>query len=134
SVKVLADRTGATPLGDDAECRPVTPYAKAKLEGERLARAGVSGSAPVAVLRLAPGYGDGSKGNLDRLVRITERRWMPLLPRSSGRRSMVHVDDVAALVAELVRAPRDLQMVVSDGERYSVREIQDRARAHSRPS
>jgi nucleoside-diphosphate-sugar epimerase len=125
SVKAMTDTTPDGPVDESAGCWPTTPYGKAKLDGERLVTER-AGDVPAANLRLTPVYGPGSKGNLDRLVRLAEKRWAPLLPKRCGERSMVHVDDVAALVVAIARQPASFTAIVSDGERYSPREIQDR--------
>lgn len=128
SVKAMADTTPDGPLDERSPCRPATAYGEAKLAGEHLV-AERAADIPTAVLRLTPVYGPGSKGNLDRLVRVASKPAFPLLPRGCGMRSMVHVDDVADLVVSIARAPASFMAIVADGLTYSPRDIQDRVRA-----
>jgi nucleoside-diphosphate-sugar epimerase len=125
SVKAIADETPGGPMTEASACHPVTPYGESKLAGERAVVAALDGRVPVAILRLCPVYGPGSKGNLDRLVRLGTRRRLPLLPRACGHRSMIHVDDVADLVVAIAQNPTTFTAIVGDGEQYSPRAIQE---------
>lgn len=129
SVKAMADTTPSGPLTETDSCNPATHYGRAKLRGEQLASARLEDSSCLlAIVRLTPVYGVGCKGNLDRLLQITSRRWLPLLPTDSGKRSMIHVDDVASLVAAILRINTSGTFIADDGEQYSPRHIQERVR------
>lgn len=134
TVKVYGDRTSEAGVHERALEQPSSAYGHAKLAGERLADDLLRGSEiPYTVLRLNPVYGPGAKGNLERLVRLSRRRLVPWLPRRSGRRSMIHVDDVARLVAQLVTRPIPGIFIVDDGNTYTAREIQELCRGRDRP-
>lgn len=134
TVKVFGDATSSEGVDDDAPTRPTSPYGRSKLEGERFAEQLLTSTDVVlATLRLNPVYGPGSKGNLDRLIRLSHRGTVPWLPRRSGRRSMVHVDDVARLVTALVDRPVRGTFIVDDGEAYTPRQIQELSRGRTRP-
>lgn len=124
SVKAMTDTTPAAGIDETFGCNPQTPYGKSKLAGERLCEGELDGQR-LTILRPTPVYGNGSKGNLDKLVRLTSMPWFPYLPRTSGRRSMVHVDDLARLVAELVSKPVPGTFIVDDGRTYSPRQVQE---------
>jgi nucleoside-diphosphate-sugar epimerase len=130
SVKAMADRTTSIPLTENEPCRPTTPYGRAKLRGEQLAGDILSGSTSrLVILRLTPVYGPGSKGNLNRLLAASSRRWMPLLPLEAGARSMIHVEDVASLVLAALSAPAAGVFIADDGLHYVAGEIQRRVRS-----
>lgn len=129
SVKAMADRTPGGPLTERDACHPTTPYGLAKLRGEQLAFDALQDSpCRLAIVRLTPVYGIGSKGNLKRLLRLAGKRWMPLLPADCGERSMIHVDDVASLVATMLRKDVVGTLIADDGRRYSPRKVQQRVR------
>jgi nucleoside-diphosphate-sugar epimerase len=121
SVAVLGEH-GCFP--EDATPAPATAYARSKLAAERIVLA--TAAEPV-VLRLPLVYGPGLPGNLARMVASVRTGRFPPIPRVRNRRSMVHVDDVAAAVALAVcdaRAP-GRAYTVTDGRAYSTPEIVD---------
>ena len=129
SVKAMADRTSAVALTESDACSPTTPYGRSKLEGERLAKKALEGSGcRLAVVRLPPVYGPGSKGNLERLLEVARKGWMPLLPADVGGRSMVHVRDVASLVSAILDRQAAGTFIAEDGLHYTPRGIQQHAR------
>jgi UDP-glucose 4-epimerase len=68
-------------------------------------------------LRPALVYGPGMKGNLARLIAAVRRGWLPPLPETGNRRSLVHVDDVAQalLLAAAQPAAAGRTYFVTDG-------------------
>jgi nucleoside-diphosphate-sugar epimerase len=104
---------------------PVTTYGKAKRAAEELVLAANSDSMQTCVLRIPPVYGRGAKGNLSKMVAATASGWFPPLPDNTGKRSWVHVNDVAQavmLVASHPSAAGQLYLV-TDGEPLSSSEI-----------
>lgn len=92
--------TGRDPYRADDPPAPVSPYAVSKLEAERglWDIAGRTGLA-VAVVRPVLVCGPGAGGNLARLAALC-RRGVPLpLGSVANRRSLIHVDDLADLLA-----------------------------------
>ncbi|MDA8390123.1 MAG: NAD-dependent epimerase/dehydratase family protein [Gammaproteobacteria bacterium] len=76
------------------------------------------------VVRPALVYGPGMKGNLARLL-VWAARPVPLpIPKGLALRSLIHRDDVAAvIVALLARTERSPPWVVSDGQAYTLWDI-----------
>jgi len=100
---------GETPTcaTETAPLRPISPYGKHKLEGERLVRA--SGLSH-AILRPANIYGPRQRGDLEGgVVAIFLQRWregreLVVFGDGSAQRDYVYVEDVAsAVVAALAR-------------------------------
>lgn len=105
---------------------PATPYGRAKRAAEaRVLGVGREVGLHAVNLRLALVYGSGMKANLARLVEAVRRGWLPPLPETGNRRSLVHVDDVcqAALLAAAYPAARGQTYLVTDGRPYSGREL-----------
>ena len=136
SVKA-AGEPGDMLADEDFDRPPTTPYGRAKREAEELVMGTASESGMHAVvLRPAPVYGPGWKGNLSRMFRAVQAgRFLPP-PDTGNRRSMVHVDDIAE--AALLAVDRPLAdgrvFVLCDGEAYSTRRIyQAMCRSAGRP-
>ena len=122
---VKAAGPGCDEVQDETvQVRPDTPYGRSKLAAEQLVLEGGYVPEPV-VLRPTMVYGVTRKGNLPRMIEAIRRGRFPPLPATSGRRSMVHVADVASaalLVSGASRAAGQ-RYILTDGRRYSTREI-----------
>jgi len=112
------------------DCRPSTEYGRAKLAAEQLVLSTSPSHLHWTILRPAMIYGIGAPGNLSFMTRLIRAHMLPALPRHMGRRSLVHVADVARaalLAAGDVRSSR-ATFIVTDGQPMSLREIQDEIR------
>lgn len=133
SVKAMAETTHGEPLTETAECAPASGYGRSKLRAEHLVADRLrTTTCGLTILRLTPVYGEGSKGNLARLLRWAGRRWFPRLPPGSGGRSMIHVGDVADLTVMVLSQRIGGTMILDDGLVYTPRAIQDKLRARQR--
>jgi len=125
SVAVMPEGS-ASELDETAKPAPTTPYGRAKLQAEDLVlEMNGKGGMRTVSLRLPMVYGPGHKGHLPRMIRAIERGIFPPLPQYSGKRSLVHVDDVvdaAILVAERPEAAGQVY-IVAEPRAYSSREI-----------
>jgi nucleoside-diphosphate-sugar epimerase len=81
--------------------RPDSAYGRAKLQAEEGLRRLESSDFHVTVLRPPLVYGPGVKGNLEKMLRAVHR-W-PVCPLGipDNRRSLLHVDNLAALILHL---------------------------------
>jgi nucleoside-diphosphate-sugar epimerase len=125
SVKAVGD-PGPRCVNEDWDALPETPYGQAKRAAEEQVLAVGRESAMHTVnLRPALVYGPGMKANLSRLVQAVQRGWLPPLPETGNRRSLVHVDDVvqALLLAARHPAAAGQSYFVTDGRTYSGREL-----------
>ncbi len=77
---------------DDGPPAPDTPYGRAKLEAEGVARDACHAT---AILRPALVFGPNDRGNIARLIRLVDRRMAFVVGDGSNRKSMVHVDNLA---------------------------------------
>lgn len=105
------------PIREDDEPAPATPYARAKLEAERLVAERTGGTAVSA--RIGTVYGPGENGPraIPSFVRALAAGRRPVLHGAGADvRDYVHVDDVAAaLVNACVRSQEGLPGVVNVG-------------------
>lgn len=123
SVKAMGE--GYAEAQDESEHpAPETWYGRTKLEAERLVLDGGYVPEPV-VLRPALVYGQGAKGNLERMIDAVRAGRFPPVPEVGNRRSMVHVDDVvsAAMMAAIEPAASGRVFIVTDGQPISTREM-----------
>lgn len=133
SVKAMGEGLDR-PYRETDEPRPTDAYGQSKLDAERLlldvARAG---PLEVTVLRPPLVYGPGVGGNFVRLLALARAaRRVPLpLGGIANRRSLVHVDNLAAAITSAVSAERAVTGVflVSDGEDLSTSELLGRLAA-----
>lgn len=131
SVKVMSE-PGDECIDEDWPGDPATPYGRAKRAAEHaVLEAGAKYGMHVVILRLAMVYGRGGRGNLERMARGIRAGWFPPLPETGNRRSLVHVDDVVAVMRLVAERPEanGRTYIVADPRAYSGREIYDAIRA-----
>lgn len=116
SVKAMAE-PGAICADEQLRAEPENAYGRSKRAAEEaVLSVGKQTDMHVVNLRLAMVYGAGGRGNLERMARLVKRNLFPPLPETGNHRSLVHVDDVVAvmrLVAEDVRATGRTYIVAS---------------------
>lgn len=130
SVKAMAE-PGDACVDENWPGEPITPYGRAKRAAEEaVLEAGAKYGMHVANLRLAMVYGRGGRGNLERMARGIRAGWFPPLPETGNRRSLVHVDDVVAVMRLVAQVPaaNGRTYIVADPKAYSGREIYDAIR------
>ena len=116
------------PIRETSPLTPRTAYGRTKLEGERVLRERASQHGySWTVLRLPTVYGPGQKadGLFDQLVKMALNGSLPGRIDWPGRTSIIHVDDVAAVMMDLAERPqaaREIYCVASD-ESLTVGEI-----------
>ena len=114
-------QAAATGVGD------VTGYGQTKLQAERLLQeAALAGQIDIAILRAVNVYGPGMKGNINRMISMIDKGRLPPLPEIKNQISLLSSQDLsqALLLAMESAKPIENPITVSDGERYSVAEIE----------
>ena len=113
-----------TPVDEQIETVPDTPYGQSKLDAEKLVLSG-NYIDNVTVFRPCMVYGPGAKGNIIKLIKALKRGIPFLLPEFNNKRSMVDVRDMVKaviLAAEKTEAKNQVY-IVSDGKTYSTRQM-----------
>ncbi len=114
SVKAMAD-PGEVCADEDFSGRPDTAYGQSKRAAEEaVLDAGRQYGMHVVNLRLAMVYGHGGRGNLERMGRLVQQGWFPPLPETGNHRSLVHIDDVVAVMQQVAGDSR------ADGRTYII--------------
>lgn len=114
SVKAMPE-PGEMCADENLDGEPNSDYGRSKRAAEQflLAHADQYGM-HVCILRLSMVYGPGSRGNLERMMRLVRRGVFPPLPETCNHRSMVHVRDVVSAITLVAREP------VANGKIYIV--------------
>ncbi|MHB8253927.1 MAG: NAD-dependent epimerase/dehydratase family protein [Acidiferrobacter sp.] len=106
-----------------AECSD-DEYARSRRAAEDLVRG--AGLVATAIVRPALVYSAGMRGNLDRLLTVAAGRLPLPIPHGGPLRSLIHKDDLVAVLVALTRLPQaSVTYTVSDGHPYTLREIYD---------
>lgn len=127
SVKAMAE-PGDDCIDEDWPGEPESAYGRAKRAAEdAVLEAGAKYGMHVVNLRLAMVYGRGGRGNLERMACGIRAGWFPRLPETGNRRSLVHVDDVVAVMRLAADTPaaNGRTYIVADPCPHSGREIFD---------
>lgn len=106
--------------------RPDTPYGRSKLLAEQLLRrACADSSIEWCIVRAPIVYGPGAPGNMQRFLRLLERRVPLPLGRATAARSMIYVDNLVDILALCGRAAgaAGQTFLVADEEVVSVAEL-----------
>jgi UDP-glucose 4-epimerase len=122
SIRAQSGPVSSTILTESQEPRPTDPYGRSKLEAEQgLSALGLDWAAlrPVLV------YGPGVKGNMAALLELARSSWPLPLGGLKGRRSLLSLDNLAAAVDTVLKAPGPLRrpFIVADPEPVTVPEI-----------
>lgn len=122
STVAVSDRNGPVsgPLNEMSPCVPRTAYGLTKLRGEEILRSRAeSGKYTYTILRLPTVYGPGQKkdGLFDLMRDLAARGALPARLNWPGKTSVIHVKDVAAIMADLAQRPEaanEMYCVASD--------------------
>ncbi len=130
SVKAMAE-PGDACVDEDWPGEPLTPYGRAKRASEdAVLDAGAKYKMHVVNLRLSMVYGQGGRGNLDRMAEAIRSGWFPPLPDTGNHRSLIHVQDVVEVMRLVADHPQanGRTYIVSDPRAYSGQEIYEAIR------
>jgi GlcNAc-P-P-Und epimerase len=99
SVLVYGSTSSAVPITEDHELNPQDDYSSSKLGGEQAATTACSKAGiDLVILRPVPIIGEGSRGNVSRLVRAIDRGRFVWIGNGENKKSFVYVSDVARAV------------------------------------
>jgi nucleoside-diphosphate-sugar epimerase len=91
---------------ENSVCNPESPYARSKLESERIAiEAAGDAKIRLTILRMATIYGSGDPGNVARLIRAIDRSRFVWIGSGSNRKSLIHKEDAARACFAPVNSP-----------------------------
>jgi len=113
-------------LDESNQKKPDGIYGVTKREAElRLLDIGKGSEMFVSIIRPSLVYGPNVKGNLKLMLAGIKKGWLPPLPETGNKRSMIHVDDLVRAILLVVGegcANREI-FIATDGSPHSSREI-----------
>lgn len=105
SVAIYGHRA-ESPIGESAEPRPESSYARSKYLAEQEAmRIAESGGPRLIILRLATVYGKDDPGNVARLIGAIDRGRFLWVGDGRNRKSLIYREDAARACVEALGAP-----------------------------
>lgn len=129
SVKAMGPPHDEHPRNESDLTLPVDAYGRSKREAElQLEALCRDGAMRLIILRPCLVYGPSPRANLRLLAQLA--RWWALRPPEGGQRSMIGLQDLVDLVAQLVRQPpaQSHTWLVADGRPCSARQMYDALR------
>jgi len=126
SIKVNGECTYDTPFAADDSPNPQGPYAVSKLEAEtRLRKIGEESTMETVILRPPLVYGQGVKGNFQRLTSLVETGVPLPLASIQNQRSLISLERLIEIIILCVTQVEVANQIclVSDGEDLSTPEL-----------
>lgn len=102
TIKVYGDNTASEVITLDTPCAPDDAYGRSKYEAEQGLLALDSPAFGISILRLPLVYGAGVKGNLWKLLQLTDSPYPLPFKQIDNRRSMVYIGNVVAFIQKIV--------------------------------
>ncbi|MGE5616042.1 MAG: NAD-dependent epimerase/dehydratase family protein [Bacillota bacterium] len=136
TIKVLGEETGATPFRASDEPRPQDEYARSKHAAECAVRE-IAGAIGWTIVRSPLVVGPHVRGNLRSLLRLADSPWPLPLGAIDNRRTLVQVDDLAALLCLCAQSPQAQRRVFLAGDAEAIsttRLVESLRRAFGRPA
>jgi nucleoside-diphosphate-sugar epimerase len=124
TIKVYGEEPGAGVIDESTPVVGDSPYARTKIEAERIVLAAASeGGLSTAVLRLCPVFGRGDKSNVQAMIRAIDRRRFVLPGGGHNRKSIVHISTVTEVARAAVDSRAGGVFLVADAEAPTMREL-----------
>ncbi len=114
---------------DDPLPAPINHYAMTKKAGENIA---LSSKVPAVILRPRGIYGQGDNTLLPRLMRVAQKRPLPLMRGGNAQIDLTHVEDVVGSIMAAIKAPKSVDQMafnISSGEALRIVDIVEKVSA-----
>lgn len=92
-------------ITEDTPTKPKNAYGRSKLEAEKLIKSLKSNTYSIAIIRPPMVYGEGCKGNYQKLSRLA--RITPIFPDIENKRSMIYIDNLSSLIRTIIKNQSD---------------------------
>jgi UDP-glucose 4-epimerase len=120
STKVYGEGAGI-PLNEQSVCKPEDAYGKSKLAAENFLLE--QKNMIISIIRPPLVYGDGVKGNLEKLLRLcNSNRYLPFAG-IRNKRSMVFIDNLVGLIQAVINQEKNGIFVAGDPLPVSTTEL-----------
>jgi nucleoside-diphosphate-sugar epimerase len=126
SIKVNGEQTSKHPFTVNDKPNPQDPYAISKLEAENALRE-ISEQSPMEIIIIRPPlvYGQGVRGNYQRLIRLVELGVPLPFASIKNKRSLISLENLVQILAKATTHPAvaNQTLLVSDGEDLSTPQL-----------
>jgi len=102
TIKVYGDETNKI-LNEHSACNPTDAYGKSKLQAEQYLQTISAHKMAVAIVRPPLVYGPEVKGNMMRLLRLSNKKIPLPLANTNNLRSMVYIDNLIELIFIIIK-------------------------------
>jgi len=126
SIKVNGESTDKHPFKENDNPNPQNPYAISKLEAEyALHEISAKSSMEIVIIRPPMVYGQGVKGNFERLSRLVESGIPLPFASIENKRSLISLENLVQILSKAINHPdvADRTLLVSDKEDLSTPQL-----------
>jgi len=109
SISLYGKKFVGLPANENTETRPDTPYAKTKLEAEKI----ISTTPNHVILRIGPIYGQGFEEYF-KVLRMVAKGKMKIIGDGNNHIPFVHVSDVAMAIKNAIEKGHGIYVIVGD--------------------
>jgi nucleoside-diphosphate-sugar epimerase len=113
-------------LTEQSVCQPDTPYGESKLQAENsLIELAKNSQMNWTILRPTLVYGQGNPGNMERLMKLIQRKLPLPFGAINNRRSFVYVGNLVDAIVTIITHPKaaNQTFIISDGEDVSTAQL-----------
>ena len=110
-------------LTPETECRPNDAYGKSKLMAEEALKDLESKDFGISIVRPPLIYGQGVKGNMQKLMALVEKRKYIPLGNINNKRSMLGLDNFVALLDRVIKTSKSGTFLIQDSEPESTSKL-----------
>ncbi len=113
-------------LTENSPCQPDTPYGRSKLQAEQaLIELANSSTMDWTIVRPTLVYGQGNPGNMERLIKLVEKKLPLPFGSLNNRRSFVYVGNLVSAITTIVTHPQASKQIflISDGVDISTTQL-----------
>lgn len=124
SIKVYGESTtGEMPWNENSQCKPLDAYGRSKLEAENELKKMQDDDFNVSIVRIPLVYGENVKGNLQRIIKLTDK--MKILPLGGikNKRSLIYLENLIIALKEIINLKVSGTFLLCDDDTLSTTEL-----------
>jgi nucleoside-diphosphate-sugar epimerase len=122
TIKVYGDETNKI-LNEHSACNPTDAYGKSKLHAEQYLQTISADKMVVAIVRPPLVYGREVKGNMMRLLKLSNKKILLPLANTNNLRSMVYVDNLIELIFTIIERKAAGIFIAADEKPLSTSDV-----------
>ncbi len=124
TVKVYGENTSLdNPWTEQSVCNPQDAYGKSKLEAEKLLLLLADGDFKIMIVRTPVVYGQGVKGNIQRIAQVMRKVRIIPLGGIHNKRAMIYVGNLVYIIKQGIEKQISGVVLAAEGQGYSTSEF-----------